>query len=178
MKGYAFTLTHSDISNSDWIHYDPATPRTYAIQNWNGLLPDLSIRPPAAYVVPAQWTAIIDKLDAHGIHYFRQEHALTVHAAGYQLDDPAWASKPFEGHVMLRDFSLQATERDVTLPVGSVIVPMDQRAANVAINLLEPQAPDSLLHWGFLNAIFEAKEYGEPVSRKNSRATCSPGTPH
>jgi hypothetical protein len=43
-----------------------------------------------------------------------------------------------------------------------VIVPMDQRAANVAINLLEPQAPDSLLHWGYLDAIFEAKEYGEP----------------
>ena len=45
---------------------------------------------------------------------------------------------------------------------GSVIVPMDQRAANVAINLLEPQAPDSLLQWGYLDAIFEAKEYGEP----------------
>jgi hypothetical protein len=28
--------------------------------------------------------------------------------------------------------------------------------------LLEPQAPDSLLRWGYLNAIFEAKEYGEP----------------
>ena len=39
---------------------------------------------------------------------------------------------------------------------------MDQRAANVAINLLEPQAPDSLLRWGYLDAIFEPKEYGEP----------------
>lgn len=32
----------------------------------------------------------------------------------------------------------------------------------MAIELLEPQAPDSLLHWGYLNAISEAKEYGEP----------------
>ena len=39
---------------------------------------------------------------------------------------------------------------------------MDQRAANVAIELLEPQAPDSLLRWGFLDAVFEPKEYGEP----------------
>ena len=39
---------------------------------------------------------------------------------------------------------------------------MDQRAANVAVELLEPQAPDSLLRWGFLDAIFEPKEYGEP----------------
>jgi hypothetical protein len=27
--------------------------------------------------------------------------------------------------------------------------------------LLEPEAPDSLLHWGFLNAIFEQKESGD-----------------
>ncbi|MGH8158321.1 MAG: M14 family metallopeptidase [Rhodanobacter sp.] len=162
LKGYAFTLTHSDISNSEWIQYDPSQPKTYTIGNWNGLLPDLSITPPAAYVVPAQWTTIIDKLDAHGIVYHRLDHPLTIHAGGYQLDHPQWASKPFEGHLMLRDFTLHTLQRDVTLPPGSVIVPLDQRAANVAINLLEPQAPDSLLHWGFLDAIFEPKEYGEP----------------
>jgi hypothetical protein len=44
---------------------------------------------------------------------------------------------------------------------GSVLVPLDQRDANVAVHLLEPEAPDSLLHWGFLNAIFEQKESGD-----------------
>ena len=162
LKGYAFSLTHSDISNSDWIQYDPSKPKTYAIENWNGLLPDLSITPPAAYAIPAQWTAIIDKLDAHGIRYQRLDHAATIHAEGYQLADPTWASQSFESHLMLRHFTLHTDSADVTLPAGSIIVPMDQREANVAINLLEPQAPDSLLHWGFLNAIFETKEYGEP----------------
>ena len=162
LKGFAFTLTHSDISNSAWIHYDPGHPKTFTIPNWNGLLPDVSVTPPAAYAVPAQWTQVIDRLDAHGITYHRLDHPVTVHAEGYQLDDPRWASRPFEGHLMLRDFTLHTVPRDVTLPTGSVIVPMDQRAANVAINLLEPQAPDSLLHWGYLDATFEAKEYGEP----------------
>jgi hypothetical protein len=163
LKGYAFTLTHSDISNSNWIQYDPSQPKTYTIDNWNGLLPDLSISPPAAYAVPAQWTAIIDKLDAHGIHYRRLEHPLKIEAEGYQLDHPQWGSQPFEGHLMLRTFSLQdVPAHEVELPVGSVIVPLDQPAANVAINLLEPQAPDSLLRWGFLNAMFEIKEYAEP----------------
>jgi hypothetical protein len=32
----------------------------------------------------------------------------------------------------------------------------------LAIELLEPQAPDSLLRWGYLDAIFEPKEFGEP----------------
>ncbi|MGN6383288.1 MAG: M14 family metallopeptidase [Dyella sp.] len=162
LKGYAFTLTHSDVSGSEWIHYDPHTPRTYRIRNWNDLLPDLSVTPPAAYVVPAQWTVVIDRLAAHGIAMQRIDHAVTVRAAGYQLDHPHWADAPFEGHLMLREVDVTPVNREVTLPPGSVIVPMDQRAANVAIALLEPQAPDSLLRWGYLDAVFEPKEYGEP----------------
>ncbi len=162
LKGYAFTLSHSDLSGSEWIRYEPGQPKHYRIDNWNGLLPDLSITPPAAYVVPAQWTAIIDRLDAHGIRYERTGQSQTIRAEGYQLDDPVWASQPFEGHLMLRDFALHAAPREVTLPPGSAIVSLDQRAANVAIALLEPQAPDSLLRWGYLDAVFEAKEYGEP----------------
>jgi hypothetical protein len=161
-KGYAWTLTKSSVSGAEWIRYDPEKPQTLTIPNWNGLLPDLTIAPPAAYAVPAQWTAIIERLDAHGIRYRRLDHPLKIHADGYQIDDPHWATHPFEGHLMLRDFKLTSTPRDVLLPRGSVIVPLDQRAANVAIELLEPQAPDSLLHWGYLDAIFEAKEYAEP----------------
>ena len=162
LQGYAFTLSHSDISNAMWIQYDRHRPQTYRIDNWNGLLPDTSIAPPAAYVIPAPWTTMIDKLDAHGIRYRRINHVQAIHAQTYQLDHPRWASESFEGHVMLRDFSLSSTQRDVILPAGSVIVPLNQRDANVAIHLLEPQAPDSLVRWGYLNAIFEAKEYGEP----------------
>ena len=38
---------------------------------------------------------------------------------------------------------------------------MDQRAAKVAIHFLEPDGPDSAVSWGFFDAIFEQKEYGE-----------------
>ena len=39
------------------------------------------------------------------------------------------------------------------------------------MHLFEPQAPDSLISWGFFSAIFEQKEYGEhyvlePLARK------------
>ena len=41
------------------------------------------------------------------------------------------------------------------------MVAMDQRAAKVAMHWLEPNAPDSAMQWGLLDAIFEQKEYGE-----------------
>ena len=31
----------------------------------------------------------------------------------------------------------------------------------MAVHLFEPEAPDSLVRWGFFNAIFEQKEYAE-----------------
>ena len=37
----------------------------------------------------------------------------------------------------------------MTFPAGSVIVPLNQRLSKVAMNWLEPEAPDSALAWGF-----------------------------
>ncbi len=62
---------------------------------------------------------------------------------------------------MLKSFDERVLANDMQFPAGSVVVKLDQRAANVAVHLLEPDAPDSLLRWGFLNAIFEEKEYGD-----------------
>jgi hypothetical protein len=38
---------------------------------------------------------------------------------------------------------------------------MDQAGAGIAAHLFEPEAPDSLLRWGFYNAQFELKEYAD-----------------
>ena len=63
---------------------------------------------------------------------------------------------------MLRQVEARLFPRQENLPAGSLIVPLNQPSANVAIELLEPEAPDSLLRWGLLDSIFETKEYGEP----------------
>ena len=59
---------------------------------------------------------------------------------------------------MLRDFAIASKRGTFALPAGTVIVPIDQPAANVVANLLEPRASDSLVRWGFLDATFEQKE--------------------
>jgi hypothetical protein len=161
-KGYEFTRGLSDISNAMTIQYHPDKPKTYIIPDWNDLQPDRSVTPPAAYAIPVQWTTLIDKLDAHGIAYQRIGKAQTIHAQAYQLDDPQWADKPFEGHLMLKTFKQSTVSRDVLLPSGSVIVPLTPGTARVAMELLEPQAPDSLVHWGYLDMVFEAKEGAHP----------------
>jgi hypothetical protein len=162
LKGYAFTQTKSDISGDIWVQYDPSKKKTYEIQSWNDLLPDVAAPIPAAWAIPAQWTAVIERLDAHGIPYTRTTAAVRVHVEGDELTQPKWADKPFEGHHMLKDVAIAATKQDIELPAGTIIVRADNPDAVLALNLLDARAPDSVLRWGYLNAIFEPKEYGEP----------------
>ena len=48
-----------------------------------------------------------------------------------------------------------------TYPAGTVVVPLAQAASRAALHLLEPDAPDSFVAWGFFHPIFEQKEAGE-----------------
>ncbi len=63
---------------------------------------------------------------------------------------------------MIREFNARVIQRNMEFAAGSVVIPTNQRAANVIMHMLEPHAPDSLLRWGLLDHIFESKEYAEP----------------
>jgi hypothetical protein len=158
LKGYAFSQQTSDISGDTWTTYDPKTPKTFEIPFHRDLVATASARLPAAYAIPGAWTTIIDKLAQHGIRTERLDRAMSAHAERYALTNPSWEEKPFEGRHLLRDFAIASDAATIELAPGSVLVPMDQPAANLVANLLEPQASDSLLRWGFLDAIFEQKE--------------------
>ncbi len=161
LKAVDYTQSHSDISNDTWVQYDPARPRTIEVPFWQALEPARHLNLPAAYVVPSGWPQIIEKLQQHGIAFTRLQKPQTFDVERYRLDNPVWATAPFEGRLMIRSFDAKMENARVEFPAGSVVVRLDQRAANVAVNLLEPDAPDSLLRWGLFNAIFEEKEYGD-----------------
>jgi hypothetical protein len=83
-----------------------------------------------------------------------------------------WQGPPFEGRHPIfhgegagaqpgRFGACTLTTESLTFPAGSMVVTLDQRLSKVAIQWLEPEAPDSALRWGFFDPIFEQREYGE-----------------
>ena len=115
---------------------------------------------PAYYIVPPQWSEVIDRLKAHGLEMQNLDKPAALEVESYRFDDVVWPSGPFEGRFM-PSFKTLPIREERSFPVGSVLVPLSQKLAKVAINLLEPEAPDSFVSWGFFNAIFEHKEYAE-----------------
>ena len=161
LKGYAFTHSSSEVSGDTWVRYDPTQPKTYTLPFFRDLIATDSVRVPAAYLIPAGWPQITDKLRQHGIRTERIGHATKLSVERYRLGSPDWDEQSFEGRHMLRDFSATTERAEAEFTAGAVLVPMDQPAANVALHQLEPRASDSLLRWGFLDTIFEQKEYAD-----------------
>jgi hypothetical protein len=160
--GIADKRVDSDISGAKWVQYDPKTPRAIQLPVRDDLQTTLSIAAPAAYLIPVQWQTAIDKLDLHGIAYTRIQTATRVSASAYRFDKVEWAKQPFEGRLAITTLEQHEEAGEFDIPAGSVLVASTQPRGDIAMHLLEPQAPDALIRWGFFNAIFEQKEYAEP----------------
>ncbi len=135
-------------------------PLDVTVPMYNTFRVKTAITQPMYYVVPPQWKQVIEVLEAHGLKLQRTSASTAIDVESHRFSEVSWAGGPFEGRFMPQFKAERITERRV-FPAGSALVPLDQRLSRLAINLLEPEAPDSLLRWGFFNAIFEQKEYGE-----------------
>ena len=177
-RGYKYTIVDSDLSGGKWTQYTHE-PLEVEIPMQSGIKVTKSIKAPAGYVVPGAWSRVIHVLKAHGVQMQTLAAAKTLDVETYQCPTPKWMQSPFEGrHAAtfsgegIGDTSstpqpegapsCTVKTETVTYPHGSVIVPTSQPAGRVAVEWLEPEAPDSALTWGFFDAIFEQKEYGEP----------------
>ena len=122
--------------------------------------PAIRVSRPAAYYIPAQWQAVIGKLELHGIRMIRLEAPTQVSAEQYKLTNPEFGDKDYEGRQRVKT-TVTKTFVTETLPAGTVKIDTKQPLGDLAILLLEPQSPDSLLQWGLFNPIFTRTEYIE-----------------
>lgn len=158
-KGVEYRLEDSEISGTTRIIYG-TKPLNIQIPKFDEARISAHVAPPLYYIVPPQWTQAIEVLQAHGIALRRLSQPLTVEVESYRFTEPKWATASFENRITL-GAKANLIKETRTFPADSVVVPLAQESANVAVHLLEPNSPDSLLYWGFFNAIFEQKEYGE-----------------
>ena len=122
------------------------------------LKPKVEVDVPLGYLIPRQWTSLIDLLLAHGVRLEPVARPISGEFDTYRFEKVSFPAMPFEGRFQPNFTSRRVTESR-TFAAGAYFVPLEQRSARVAVHLLEPDAPDSFVKWGFLNSIFEQKEY-------------------
>src|SRR5205085_7519592 len=108
----------------------------------------------------SQWQQVIERLKMHGVKLQRLKSSTELEVEEYRFSNAKWQQTPFEGRIGAT-YSVRKFAEQKTFPAGTIVVPLAQRAAKVAISALEPEAPDAFVAWGFFNAVFEQKEYAE-----------------
>lgn len=180
-KGVRFDKVTSPITGDKIVRWSNQ-PQDYLLPITPLTAPDLVVPRPKAYVVPAQWSDVIDRLRVHGIEMRTLEQPTALDVTVYRLDDVRLGT-PFEpdresadripgyeGRLLISGKPVPQLRR-VVYPAGSVVIDPRQRLGTLAMVLLEPQSPDSFLRWGFFNANLTSAEAPEayvmePMARR------------
>ncbi len=129
--------------------------------------PEAMVDVPSAYIIPAVWSDIVERIALHGIEVEQLSEPLTTRAEVYRLPGAGiaaasdWTPNPFEGHIRIDPGRPVKQEIEITFPTGSFRISTDQPLGELLVLMLEPQAPDSFLQWGFFLEIFTRTEYAE-----------------
>jgi len=158
-KGWESRVEPSEISGATRVTWG-AAPRDLTIPFYAQTRAAVTVTPPRFYLIPPQWTEVAEVLRAHGLVVRRLAAAATLEVESFRFHDVRFSPASFEGRQPARYRSEPVRERR-TFPAGSYVVPLAQAAGRVALHLLEPDAPDALVAWGFFHPIFEQKEYAE-----------------
>lgn len=169
-KGYKYSDDSSAIAGARIRRYS-ADKTEMKIPYFNKVDNTDSVLSPAAYLIPSEWTDVIDRLELHGIEMERLKKDTMLVVERYRFHDVSFANWPNEGRMQPKSFQYSSYTDTVTVGAGTYMVRTAQRRLRVILNLLEPKAPDSFVSWGFFNPIFERKEYFEdysmePIARK------------
>jgi murein tripeptide amidase MpaA len=160
-KGVVARTENSDIAGGPVVRYT-AAPWDTIIPLYRETVPTVTVREPAGYLIPQEWTICRDKLDLHGVRYRRFSKPWSDSVEVQHVLEWSWGARPDQGHRAIKITKVALERRMRSYRPGDLWVPLDQRGALIAINLFEAQAPDGLTYWNAFDTVFELKEYGEP----------------
>ncbi len=158
--GVEYDAVKSDLSGGNWFKYSNK-PTTFKLPYFSKTKVVSSVKLPYAYIIPAEWSTVIDRLNMHGIRMQRLSKDVTIKVATYRFNNPKWQQNPYEGRHPMTNIAYDEIEETILFPAGSAVVEVKQPAGRIIPHILEPKGSGSYVYWGFFDATFEQKEYGE-----------------
>ena len=100
--------------------------------------------------------SVADRLESHGIRYTRTASELQVTGEQFRIATNTTADRDYQGTHRMRTLTGAWEATTQTLPIGSLIIPMDQPLARLAFVLFDPRSDDGFMSWNILDAVLGA----------------------
>jgi hypothetical protein len=121
----------------------------------------LSVARPRGYLVLPGWPVIEQRLQDHALRVRRLTREASVEVETIRISGrprEGGGGSTYQGRVPTA-VDVERTAVSQRVPPGTLWIPADQPDFEVAVQLLEPEAADSLVSWGLLSIVMERKEY-------------------
>ena len=161
-KGYQADTIPSAVSGQPRLQYDRNRPVETRVRYYNQFRPTDSVRIPEAYIIPRQWTRVVERLEWNNIRYRALERDTTLGVTSYRIADYSTYQQAYEGHYPHYATSVTADTIRRDFHAGDLVVPTDQPGVRYLLETLEPMAPDSFFNWNFFDTILQQKEGFSP----------------
>lgn len=120
-------------------------------------------RAPVAYLVPGDLEVVLNKLDDHGLRWFKLSASRKLGVERFAIDSTSVEEREYQGHRQ-RTLYGRYESVDIEIPAGIAVVPVDQPLGRLVFALLEPRSDDGLVNWNVLDDALEgARHY--PILR-------------
>jgi hypothetical protein len=156
---YVWFTEPSVVTGGELLRFRPGQVREVEVPSYHTPEAELTLSRPRGYLLLPGWPQIEAMLAGHGLLVRRLTAPLDADVETTRVADPVFARASFQGTVMVEEVAVSRTVEHRTIPAGALWVPADQPDFAVAVQLLEPEAPDSVLRWGLVNTVFERKNY-------------------
>jgi hypothetical protein len=110
---------------------------------------------PRGYLLEAAWREVAGTLQDHSITVRRLNAPFEAEVAQFHIHDVTRTKAPYQGQFPLESVAGEWETVTRSFPAGTYWIPMDQPAGLLAMQLLEPEADNSLLAWNAFDTIFE-----------------------
>ena len=110
------------------------------------------VRLPIGWAIKAPTKEVVQRLTLHGIEFDPVTEPQIASAREFEVTKKRKPKRPYQGHQELLIEGQWLDTKPHKLPIGTIIIPANQRLASLAAILLEPTSEDSLSSWNFFEA--------------------------
>ncbi|MCP4600954.1 MAG: hypothetical protein GY847_10575 [Proteobacteria bacterium] len=166
---YKWRLEPSLVSGKPLIRYERGVVDEIQVPWVHTVVAEKTLARPRGYLVLPGWPQIEQRLAGHGLQVEQLVEQIELEVETMRLSNPRFEKKSYQGEIRTEvDVSRRLERR--TVPAGALWIPATQPDFEVAVQLLEPEAPDSLVSWGLMRSVLERKSFiGAQVLDKQVR---------
>ncbi len=157
-SGYENDTTISEATGLPKMFFNHAKTYTKEVTFYNYYKPENMVAKPYAYIIPAGWYDVVERLQLNGVAVKKLQKDTTIFVLLYKIVDYKSRTTPYEKHHTNYAVKVEEKTDSIRFLKGDNIVFLNQPTNRYIIEMLEPTGDDSFFAWNFFDAILQQKE--------------------